>query len=78
LLPPSKDEKTLGSHPTQKPLTLLERIIMAASDEGDLVLDPFVGSGTTGVAAAKLRRRFIGVDADQSFVELTAERYRQL
>jgi len=77
LLPPSKDEKTLGSHPTQKPLALLERIITAASDEGDLVLDPFVGGGTTGIAARGLRRRFIGIDADQSFIELTAERYRQ-
>jgi site-specific DNA-methyltransferase (adenine-specific) len=77
-LPPSKGEKELGSHPTQKPLAPLERIILAATDDGDLVLDPFVGSGTTGVAAAKLRRRFIGIDADQSFVDLTVKRYRQL
>jgi site-specific DNA-methyltransferase (adenine-specific) len=78
LLPPSKKEKTLGRHPTQKPLALLERIVLAASDPGNLVLDPFVGSGTTGIAAARLGRRFIGIDADRSYLDLTMERYRRM
>ena len=73
--PPSRDEKVFGKHPTQKPLELLERIIAASSDENDLVLDPFSGSGTTGVAAAKLIRRFSGVDADCAFLDVAVLRY---
>lgn len=73
---PSETEKTLGSHPTQKPLELLERIIRASSKEGDLVIDPFVGSGTTGLAAVKFGRRFIGIDADSTFLELAVRRYK--
>jgi site-specific DNA-methyltransferase (adenine-specific) len=75
---PTRAEKELGAHPTQKPLALLERIIAASSDRGDLVLDPFVGSGTTGIAAAKLGRRFIGIDTDERYLELAVKRYRQL
>ncbi|HXN87218.1 MAG TPA: site-specific DNA-methyltransferase, partial [Candidatus Binataceae bacterium] len=55
---PTGIEKQFGAHPTQKPLALLERIIEASSDAGDLIVDPFVGSGTTGVAATRLGRRF--------------------
>lgn len=54
--------KIFGRHPTQKPLDLLERIILACTNEGDLILDPFMGSGTTGVAAVKLNRRFVGIE----------------
>jgi site-specific DNA-methyltransferase (adenine-specific) len=78
LLAPTRTEKELGSHPTQKPLALLERIIAASSNPRDLVLDPFVGSGTTGIAAAKLGRRFIGIDTDEKYLELAAQRYLKL
>ncbi|MGA2408966.1 MAG: site-specific DNA-methyltransferase [Candidatus Binataceae bacterium] len=72
----AKAEKAFGAHPTQKPLALLERIIAASSDTGDLVIDPFAGSGTTGIAAIKLGRRFIGVDTEETFLKLAAERYK--
>ena len=67
-------EKLHGRHPTQKPLELLERIITASTQEGDLILDPFMGSGTTGVAALKLGRKFVGVDAEKQYVELAERR----
>jgi site-specific DNA-methyltransferase (adenine-specific) len=78
LAAPPRAEKALGAHPTQKPLALLERVITASSDFGDLVLDPFVGSGTTGVAAARLGRRFIGIDIDPAYLELAMKRYLEL
>lgn len=61
-------------YPTQKPIILLERIIEIASDEGDIVLDPFCGSGTTLVAAKLLKRKCIGIDASQDAIELTKSR----
>jgi len=78
LVAPPRSEKVLGTHPTQKPLALLERVITASSDPGDLVLDPFAGSGTTGVAAARLGRRFIGIDIDARYLELAVKRYIEL
>ncbi len=72
---PAKDEKVFGKHPTQKPVALLERIIAASSDENELVLDPFSGSGTTGIAAAKARRLFVGMESDVRFLGVTATRY---
>jgi site-specific DNA-methyltransferase (adenine-specific) len=71
---PRKREKQLGSHPTQKPLELLERILLAATNPGDLVLDPFCGSGTTGVAAASLKRRFVGIDINADYLDLSKRR----
>jgi len=71
---PGKVEKVHGKHPTQKPLSLLRRIIRSASDEGQLVVDPFLGSGTTAVAAAELGRRFVGCDMDEAYLELAAKR----
>jgi len=67
-------EKTFGKHPTQKPMALLERVITASTHEGDLILDPFMGSGTTGVAAIKLGRKFIGIDSNPEYVELSRKR----
>jgi site-specific DNA-methyltransferase (adenine-specific) len=69
-----KREKTHGVHPTQKPLELLMRIISMCSNEGDIVLDPFCGSGTTGVACVLLGRKFIGIDLDSEYLELTRTR----
>ncbi|MDQ3386985.1 MAG: site-specific DNA-methyltransferase [Actinomycetota bacterium] len=69
-----KREKRHGYHPTQKPLRLVRRALLASTGEGDLVFDPFCGSGTTAVAAKELNRFFIGAELDQSFAELTARR----
>ena len=71
-----KREKLLGGHPTQKPLALLERIIAAVTLPGDKVLDPFSGSGTTGVAAKKLGRNFVGIELDENYVQLSIERIK--
>lgn len=75
ILPPSKAEKLFGKHPTQKPLALLERIVRASTLPGDLVLDPFNGSGTTGLAACSLGRRYLGLELDGEFLELSKQRY---
>ena len=72
--PPNKEEKKFGKHPTQKPLALIERIIMASTNAGDLILDPFSGSSTTGVAAVNLRRRFVGIELEPEFIDLSIER----
>jgi site-specific DNA-methyltransferase (adenine-specific) len=71
-----KREKLEGSHPTQKPLELLRRLIAMCTNEGDTVLDPFCGSGTTGVACVLLQRNFIGIDLDQSYLDLSAKRMK--
>lgn len=63
-----KAEKKFPGHPTQKPLALLERVISASSNPDALVLDPFVGSGTTGIAALNLGRKFIGIDSSVEFL----------
>ena len=73
--PPRRDEKVFGKHPTQKPLELLERIIAASTGEGDVVLDPFSGSATTGIAAARMNRRSIGLESEQDYLELSKKRY---
>lgn len=67
-----QSEKKHGKHPTQKPLALLERIIQASSKEGDLILDPFCGSATTGVAALQSKRRFIGIDLEVEYLDKLA------
>jgi len=71
-----KAEKEFGKHPTQKPLELLNRIITSSSNEGDLVLDPFVGSGTTGVVCNILNRKFIGIDTSKDYLDLAIKRFR--
>ncbi|MBR1729897.1 MAG: (d)CMP kinase [Selenomonadaceae bacterium] len=70
----SANEKTFGKHPTQKPLYLLKRIILASTREGDIVLDPFCGSATTGAACKLLNRKFIGVDNNLEFINLSKRR----
>lgn len=71
---PKQSEKAHGRHPTQKPLALLERIVDACTDEDAVVLDPFCGSGTTGVAATSKGRRFVGIDMDEAYLDLTKRR----
>jgi len=75
---PSKSERIYGKHPTQKPLALLERIIKSSSKPGYLVLDPFMGSGTTCVAARKLNRRFIGIEKDPDYFAVAKNRITAL
>ena len=70
-----KNEKKFGKHPTQKPVKLLERLIKAASKENDLILDPFNGSGTTGIVANRLNRKYIGIELDTDYLELTKNRF---
>ena len=71
-------EKSCGKHPTQKPLALLSRIIMASTQQGEWVLDPFCGSSTTGIAANLLGRRFLGIDQEQDFVMMSKNRREEL
>ena len=72
LTPP--EEKNNGRHPTQKPLELMRRIILSSSREGEIVLDPFTGSGTTGVIARKFNRKFIGIEIEKEFCDLAIKR----
>ncbi|MDD5435993.1 MAG: site-specific DNA-methyltransferase [Candidatus Omnitrophica bacterium] len=71
---PKMEEKIYGKHPTQKPVTLLERIVLASTKEHDTILDPFAGSSTTGVASYRLGRRFIGIDSNKEYLELSIKR----
>ena len=71
-------EKKCGKHPTQKPLELLERIILASTNENDLILDPFSGSGTTGIAANMLGRNYVGIDLDKNYLDISIKRYEDL
>jgi len=64
-------------HPCQLPIPLLERLLLMSTDEGDIVLDPFIGTGTTAIAAKKLGRKFIGIDIDPKYVEITNEKLEQ-
>ena len=68
-------EKEQGKHPTQKPLSLLSRIILASTQKDDWVLDPFAGSATTGVAAHLLDRKFIGIEQEQQYLDLAKNRF---
>ncbi|MEE9272065.1 MAG: site-specific DNA-methyltransferase [Robiginitomaculum sp.] len=63
-----KSEKRYGKHPTQKPEALLERVVLSSTNEDDVILDPFCGSGTTGAIAVRCGRRFIGIDMDKTFL----------
>jgi len=69
-----KDETGRKAHPTQKPEALLQRILLASTNPGDVVLDPFFGSGTTGAAARRLGRNFVGIERDPGYAEIAARR----
>lgn len=71
-------EKSCGKHPTQKPLSLLSRIILASTPENGWILDPFSGSGTTGIAASLLGRRFLGIEREVEFLEMAKARREEL
>ena len=78
IMSPRKAEKAHGKHPTQKPIELLDRIVLAASDEGDRILDPFCGSSTTGLAAVQNGRSFVGIDQSDEYLELSVKRFEDL
>ncbi len=75
---PRASEKVHGSHPTQKPLALLTRIVTACTKVGDMVLDPFAGSSTTGLAACSLGRQFVGIDTEEEYLEMSVRRYLEM
>lgn len=73
-----REEKIHGKHPTQKPLKLLERIVLSSTNPNDVVLDPFTGSSTTGIACHKHGRKFIGFDIEKDYLDLSIKRFRDI
>lgn len=71
-------EKTCGKHPTQKPLSLLTRIILSCTEKGDWILDPFSGSSTTGIAANLCGRKFCGLEQEKDFFDISVARRKEL
>jgi site-specific DNA-methyltransferase (adenine-specific) len=71
-------EKKCGKHPTQKPLEILDKIILASTNENDLILDPFCGSSTTGISAVRLNRKYIGIDNEKEYMDLSIKRYEEI
>ena len=75
---PRPSEKIHGKHPTQKPVDLLERVVVSSTKRGDIVLDPFTGSSTTGVATYKHKRKFIGIDTEKKYLQVSKKRIQDL
>src|SRR5699024_3933971 len=73
-----KNEKKLGNHPRQKPLYILERILLASTEKGDKVLDPFIGSGTTALACENLQREIMGFDISEDYLKIARKRIEQI
>ncbi|MBC6982283.1 site-specific DNA-methyltransferase [Caulobacter sp. 17J80-11] len=73
-----KDDNGVKAHPTQKPEALLHRVLLASTKPGDVVLDPFFGTGTTGAAARRLGRRWIGIERDETYAKLARERIEKV
>lgn len=78
IYPPKKEEKKFGKHPTQKPIDLLVRVVLASTDKGNIVMDPFTGSSTTGLAAVLNGRKFIGADLEKKYLDLSVKRFEDL
>ena len=72
-----RENNNQRSHPTQKPEALMYRIILSSTNKGDIILDPFLGSGTTAVVAKKLQRNFIGIEQDKEYISLAKKRLKQ-
>ncbi len=75
---PKPIEKKFGKHPTQKPFDLLRRVVLASTKKGDTILDPFTGSSTTGLAAYLYGRKFIGIDMEKQYLDLSIKRFEEL
>ena len=70
----NKEDKRLYNHPTVKPLSIIENLVINSSSENDIILDCFMGSGTTGVAAKNLNRRFIGIELEKKYFDIAEKR----
>lgn len=75
---PKREEKTFGKHPTQKPVELLKRVILSSTNRGNVILDPFTGSSTTGIVAAEHGRKFIGIDTERKYLNTSKKRFNLL
>lgn len=75
---PNPIEKKFGKHPTQKPEELMKRVVLASTNKGNLILDPFTGSSTTGLAAYLYGRNFIGIDTEKQYLDLSVKRFEEL
>ncbi|MBU0534026.1 MAG: site-specific DNA-methyltransferase [Candidatus Omnitrophica bacterium] len=75
---PKPIEKKFGKHPTQKSFDLLKRIVLASTNKGDVVLDPFTGSSTAGLAAHLFGRKFVGIDNEKKYLDLSIKRFEEL
>jgi site-specific DNA-methyltransferase (adenine-specific) len=75
---PPPAEKKFGKHPTQKPSSLLKRVVLASTNQGDLILDPFTGSSTTGLVSYFYKRNFIGIDTEKDYLDLSIKRFESL
>jgi site-specific DNA-methyltransferase (adenine-specific) len=76
---PKPNEKIHGKHPTQKPVELLRRVILASTPPGASILDPFAGSSTTGIAAALIGgRQFTGIEREKKYIDLSIKRHRDI
>lgn len=69
-----KREKSFGKHPTQKPIEVINRLVLALSNEGDTIIDPFLGSGTTAIVAKDKKRNFIGIEREEEYIDLANKR----
>lgn len=79
IYPPKREEKVHGKHPTQKPLELLRRCVLASTKAGDIILDPFNGGGTTGVSAKIIgHRKYIGIDLESKYLDTTKKRLNDI
>jgi DNA modification methylase len=74
----TQSEKKHGKHPTQKPIKLINKLVSLLSNKNDIVVDPFMGSGTTGVSCKKLKRKFIGIDKNKEYVEIAKKRIDEI
>jgi len=72
-----RDENGVKSHPTQKPLKLIQQVFLTSTKKGDLVLDPFMGSGTTAVVAEALGRKWVGIEKDKKYIEVAQNRLKK-
>ena len=77
-MPTNKADKKKYNHPTVKPLEIIENLIINSSEENQIVLDPFMGSGTTGEASIKLNRNFIGIEIDKTYFNTAKERIERI
>jgi len=75
---PKPWEKRFGKHSTQKPFDLLKRVVLASTNENDIILDPFTGSSTTGLAAFDNKRKFVGIDTEKAYLDLSIKRFKEL